>query len=362
MQDRSVAVVLGTRPEFVKLAPVVRSLGSSARVLHTGQHSTPQMSSSFLQPLGMPAPELLEPIAGLPRAQQIRRATTALVRAFTVARPALVVVQGDTNSTTAGALAANALGIPLAHVEAGLRSDDGNMPEERNRILADHLSELCCAPTDQAATRLKNEGISPARVLVTGNTVVDALNSCLPTRSARKAILASMGIASGAFILATFHRPENVDNDDRFAELMAILATLPILVVFPVHPRNAARLAKLGLDSTQGSLIRVDPLPYPDFLALEAECAFVISDSGGVQEEVSVLGRPVIVVRESTERPEVIGTFATLAQPGEIAAMANGLLKSLVRTHEQLAATPTPYGDGHSGERIVDALAALVRS
>ena len=269
-------------------------------------------------------------------------------------------MQGDTNTTLAGALAANARGIPLVHVEAGLRSYDRAMPEEHNRVVADHLADLCCAPTETSRAQLAAEGITGARVVVTGNTVVDAATRMLPDDDATDEAARAHGLERDGFVLSTFHRPENVDDEPSAARRSSReLAALPLPVLLPLHPRSAARARDAGLLELPGAVRIVEPLGYREFLGLARECAFLVSDSGGVQEEASIVKRPVLVVRASTERPEVLGTFAELVAPGPAIGERGRAWAARPRRDATRGSptTPTPYGDGHAGERIVAAIA-----
>lgn len=360
MTDRCVAVVFGTRPEVVKLAGLVRRLGDAAVLINTGQHWDDAMSGAFLRDLHVGRPDHDLEIGGLSRGEQIGEATAAASRLLAELRPAAVVVQGDTNSALAGGLAANASEVPLVHLEAGLRSFDRRMPEEHNRVLVDHLSELCLAPTEISAGNLRGEGIAAHRIAVIGNTVVEAVQQLLPAADARAALLAEHGLERSRFVLATIHRPENTDGE-ALPAVLAALAAIPVPVVLPLHPRTAARVAAAGLAHLLSRLRVVPPLPYVPFLALLAECGVAVSDSGGVQEEVSVLGRPVIVVRRSTERPEVMGTWATLVEPGPaVAAAVADLWPGLPELHARLASLPSPYGDGTASAQAARALEALL--
>ncbi len=357
----SVAVVLGTRPEIIKLAHIIRLLGPAARVIHTGQHYDANLSSVFFRAFDLAPPSRFLEVGGEPRGIQIGEATSRLTRMFNDDPPRAVIVQGDTNAVLAGALAANATETPLVHVEAGLRSYDRAMPEEHNRVVCDHLSDLCLAPTATSAANLAKEGIEGDRVAVTGNTVVEALTTLLPSAEARAETLARHGLERNRFILSTFHRPENVDHPQTWRTILSNLAVLPLPVVLPIHPRSRHRAASFGLGPLLDQLRVVDPLPYPEFLSLLAECALAVSDSGGVQEEVSVVKRPVVVVRNSTERPEVLGTFAVLRKPGDSVGQAiTQILETLAYTHHLLADTPTPYGDGTASLRSVTLIERLI--
>jgi UDP-N-acetylglucosamine 2-epimerase (non-hydrolysing) len=358
----SVAVVLGTRPEIVKLAELIRLLGASAQVVYTGQHHDDNLGPSFFRELGVRPPDVTLRVGGSPRGEQIGQALGALDRHFAASPPRAVIVQGDTNSTLAGALAANAREIPLLHVEAGLRSQDRAMPEEHNRIVTDHLADLCCTPTETTRAHLESEGIVGDRVRVTGNTVVEVLQRIAPSAAYRRALVQSIGVLPSRYVVATFHRPENVDTPDRLRHILGGLAALPLPVVLPLHPRTAARIASFGLRPLLDELRVVPPLPYRDFLGLAAECAFLVSDSGGVQEEASVVKRPVLVVRNSTERPEVLGTFARLVRvEDEMTESVADWLADLATLHRRLAGTPSPYGDGSASRRCHEALDELVR-
>lgn len=361
---RRVAIVFGTRPEIIKLAGVARLLGPDACLIHSGQHDSYEMARSFLDELRFGGPDVQLTVGGQSRGKQISDAIRGLDEYFESVPPAVVVVQGDTNTTLAGALAANAREIPVVHVEAGLRSRDRAMPEEHNRVLTDHLADLCCAPTDVSRGNLEDEGIAGQRVVITGNTVVDAVLECLPARDERRALLAKRGVDSGSYILATFHRPENVDQPGPLQKVLEQLGALPLPVVLPLHPRTADRARGFGLSHQLSRLTVTEPLGYSEFVALAAESAVLVSDSGGLVEEASVLKRPIAVVRQSTERPEVQGTFAELVAPGAAIGKQVGVwLEDLGAVHARLAEIPTPYGDGKASERCVAAVRrAVVRT
>lgn len=361
LPENSVAVVLGTRPEIIKLAHVIHGLGRAAGVVHTGQHYDFGLSASFLEAFGIVEPDVFLGVGGISRGGQIGKAVSAIDEYLASASYKAVVVQGDTNTTLAGAIAANSREIPLVHVEAGLRSRDRRMPEEHNRVLTDHLGDLLCAPTEVAVDNLHAEGIPAERILLTGNTVVEAVGGLMPGPSERSDLASARGVEPNRFVLSTFHRPENVDDPERFARIIDELSGLPYPVVLPLHPRSRARAEKYGLSSRLGSLVITEPIGYRDFLGLSAEAAYLVSDSGGIQEEVSVYKRPVIVVRRSTERPEVLGTFARLVEPDGIRSTAEEWLADIGEVQEHLASLPSPYGDGTASDRIVDAIGTLVQ-
>ncbi|GHG69128.1 non-hydrolyzing UDP-N-acetylglucosamine 2-epimerase [Streptomyces griseocarneus] len=363
LPPRSVAVVLGTRPELVKLTDLVRLLGPAAHLVHTGQHYDEELSGRFLTELGLPEPTFLTGVGGRPRAVQISAALAQLDALFTAEPPLAVVVQGDTNAALAGALAANARGIPLVHVEAGLRSHDRNMPEEHNRVLIDRIADVLCAATEDNRANLLAEGVEDARIAVTGNTVVEAVRNQLPGERERAALLARHGLVADGYVLATVHRPENTDSAEALRAILRELGALAAAdrpVVLPLHPRTRARVEAAGLTDLLAPLTVTAPLGYSEFLALARHSALLVSDSGGIQEECTVLGRPLVVVRRSTERPEAMADFADLVEPGAaIGAAARRRLAEGAAGLERLAALPSPFGDGLASDRIVTLLVAI---
>ncbi|MDT4960378.1 MAG: hypothetical protein QOF87_25 [Pseudonocardiales bacterium] len=348
-----VVVVLGTRPEIIKLAGVIDGLGADAIVIHTGQHYDDELSQVFLDDLGLAPPAHRLELGGLSRAEQIGRGTAQLAGLLAQLRPSAVVVQGDTNSALAGALAANATGYPLVHVEAGLRSYDRAMPEEHNRVLVDHLSDLLAAPTATAVANLAREGIAGDQVICCGNTVIEGVARQLPDPGRRAALLAEYGLSPARFVLATLHRPENTDDPATLGRIFSELGSLPLPVVLPLHPRTAAAAEAAGIADLLDPLRVVAPMDGATFLGLAAEAAVLVSDSGGVQEEVTVLGRPLVVVRRSTERPEAFEHHATLVGPAGVAAAVNTYLADLACVHRDLESRPSPFGDGSASQKIV---------
>ena len=356
-----IVVVFGTRPEMIKLAPVIRGLGRRALVVHTGQHFDDNMSRAFLEQLLIGEPHLHLDVGGSTRGAQIGHATVAIEQFLLDERPAVVVVQGDTNSGLAGALAANATNTPLAHLEAGLRSYDRAMPEEHNRVLIDALSDLCLAPHSSNAEALLREGIAGERIRVTGSTLSDALSIIMPSAEERAEHVAAMGLQPASFVLATIHRAENADDEPNLRAILTELAALPMPVVLPLHPRTRKRAEEFGLQPLLAQLRLTEPMGYREFICLAAESALIISDSGGVQEEATIVKRPVVVVRNSTERPEILGTFAHLVSAGpEIGNTAQPLLARLNEVHAELAALPYPYGDSATAN-VLTALDELMR-
>jgi UDP-N-acetylglucosamine 2-epimerase (non-hydrolysing) len=359
MRAGPVAVVLGTRPEAIKLWSLVEHLGDRALVVHTGQHYDAELAADVASDLRLRAPDLQLQLGGLRRGEQIGSATAALSRVFAEHRPAAAIVQGDTSSALAGALAANAEGVPLVHVEAGLRSFDRAMPEEHHRVLIDHLADLCAAPTSLAVQHLQAEAIPPERIELTGNTVVEAVLAMAPTASRRAHLLERLGLSEHGFVLATIHRPENTDDPTALAAILRGLADLAAPVVLPLHPRTRARTEQFGLSALLAPLTVLPPVPPSDFLGLASSAGLVVSDSGGVQEEAAVLKFRVLVVRRSTERPEALGTFAELVGPETVARRGNELLED--RDHlVRLRTVDCPFGDGSASRRIAALVADLL--
>ncbi|WP_197288285.1 non-hydrolyzing UDP-N-acetylglucosamine 2-epimerase [Nocardia sp. NRRL S-836] len=362
-ETNTVTIVCGTRPELIKLAPLVDHLGGACTMIYTGQHYDRSMYAQIRREVPDPGAFHELCLGGLRRGDQLGRAVSGVDEVLAAERPSAVVVQGDTTSALAGALAANACDVPVVHVEAGLRSYDRAMPEEHNRVLIDHLSDLCCAPTPLNRHNLLAEGVADSRIVVTGNTVVEALAHALPSPEEERAALAGAGLTRDRYVLATIHRPENVDDAGNLETILRELGRLPLPVVLPLHPRTAHRIAAFGLDGLLRGVRVLEPQPYRTFLALAHGAAVVVSDSGGIQEEVSVLKRPVVVVRRSTERPEIEGTFGTLVPPGpRVGAAVLAWLEDVPGQRAALREIPSPYGSGSPSALIAAAVGKLLGS
>lgn len=357
-----IAVVIGTRPEIVKVAAIVRLLGSRARLIHTRQHSDEELSGVFLAAARLPEPEVLSGICGQPRHVQIGRMVERLGRLFADRPPAAVLVQGDTNTVCAAAQAGNYVGVPVVHVEAGLRSHDRAMPEELNRCVTGVLADLHCAPTEHAVANLLNDGVPADKIALTGNTIVEATLAMLPGAAAARQIAAGLGAEPGRYVLATIHRPENTDDPDRLRSILDELGKLGLPVLLPLHPRTKAAARRHGLTAELDRLRVTPPADHRTFLGLARHARLLVSDSGGVQEECTVLRKPLIVVRNSTERPESVEAgFAHLVQPGPAIGDLGRQLISDTGLEDRLASIPCPFGDGKASERIVERLQAYLR-
>jgi UDP-N-acetylglucosamine 2-epimerase len=304
-----VVSIIGARPQFIKCAPVSRELRLLAQevLVHTGQHYDDSMSGVFFRELGLPEPEyhlgVGSGLHGRQTGEMLARIEDILLRE----RPDVVLVYGDTNSTLAGSLSASKLHVPIAHVEAGLRSFNRRMPEEINRILTDHLSDLLLCPTETAVENLTREGITKGVHLV-GDVMYDALLDSVERAKSTSTILERLGLESGRYLLATVHRAENTDQPSRLEGIMTALASLAGLgrtIIFPVHPRTRKHLHRLSLNCPD-RLHLIDPLPYLDMVLLEAHAQLIATDSGGIQKEACWLGVPCITLREETEWIETV--------------------------------------------------------
>jgi UDP-N-acetylglucosamine 2-epimerase (non-hydrolysing) len=353
-----IAVVVGTRPEIIKMAPVVRACaerGARCLLLHTGQHYTFEMDGVFFRELDLPAPDHNLEVGSGSQAYQIGAIVSGMEPILTRERPDVLLVEGDTNSVLAAGLAAHKLGIRVGHVEAGLRSYDRAMPEEINRILTDHLSDYLFAPTEHARGILRGEGVADERIFVTGNTVVDEVLRQKERAGNANGLLERFAVRSGAFALATVHRAENVEREDRlrgiFTGLADVARTLGIPVLAALHPRTQKKLDGLGV-VVDGTVRRLPPLGYLEFLGLHAQAALVLTDSGGLQEEACCLRVPCVTLRDNTERPESVEVGANVLAGADPAT----ILRCAKSMHAIARDWPNPFGDGHSGRRIVDLL------
>lgn len=362
MTASTIAFVVGARPNFIKAAPVVtalRALSDEVQVelVHTGQHYDEEMSDAFFHELDLPAPDVSLGVGSGPHGAQTARAIEALERTFVERGPSLVVVVGDVNSTLAGALAAAKLAIPVAHLEAGLRSFDPLMPEEINRKLTDHVASLLLTHSQSADDNLIAEGIDAERIHLVGNSMIDTLMRHVDAARAREPWRA-FELTPHGYALVTLHRPALVDDGELLASALEELARLARAtgpVVFPVHPRTRARIDALGATRFDG-VVFAPPQPYLSFLGLEAEAAFVLTDSGGVQEETSALAVPCFTLRDTTERPVTVelGTNTVLGlDPAAIAEIPSLL-------ERPRPATAIPLWDGRAGPRAAEAIARFV--
>lgn len=350
---RRIVCVAGARPNFIKIKPVLDALERHAvdtLLVHTGQHYDAEMSGVFFDELGIRAPDRSLGVGSGTHAEQTARVMTAFEPLMNEVRPDTVVVVGDVNSSLACALVAAKGGAYVAHVEAGLRSRDWTMPEEVNRVVTDRVSDYLLAPSEDAVENLRSEGYREDQIRLVGNVMIDTLLKNR-ARAEQRPILSELGVTAGAFGLVTLHRPGNVDDPGVFSDLIQALGEIAedCPLVFPVHPRSRARLS----GATPRGLRLVDPLGYLDFLALQAGARLVLTDSGGIQEETTVLGVPCLTLRDNTERPVTVthGTNRVVGRDPEFVVRA---------ARQALNDPPTPrqpaLWDGRAGERIAAAL------
>ena len=358
--------VVGTRPNFMKIAPLVAAFRAKPRLrpvlVHTGQHYDERMSRLFFEQLGIPRPDINLEVGSASHAAQ----TAEIMRRFEPVvleyRPDLVLVVGDVNSTVACALVAAKLCVPVAHVEAGLRSFDQTMPEEINRLLTDAIADFLFATEPSAVENLRREGIPPEKIHFVGNVMIDTLRANLQ-KAHESPILGDLGLQPRRYAAMTLHRPSNVDDRETFGRIAAAVGGIAreLPVVFPVHPRTRKNMAALGLlaggrSGDWANVRLVEPLGYLDFLKLMAEARLVLTDSGGIQEETTILKVPCLTLRENTERPitvavgcnQVVGT-----DPERILAAFRRVMEAETFT----CGTPELW-DGHAAERTADILAA----
>jgi UDP-N-acetylglucosamine 2-epimerase (non-hydrolysing)/UDP-GlcNAc3NAcA epimerase len=350
----NVLTVVGNRPQFIKAAAVSGPLRESHQevLIHTGQHFDEELSGVFFHELGLPSPDRELGIARGSNTSQTSRMLAALEPVIAEASPEVVLVYGDTNSTLAGALAAAQARVPVAHVEAGMRSFDRSMPEELNRVLADHTSALLLCSSEVAVANLRREGVN-GQVELVGDVMVDVAMNVQPRVRDRVDLLQSHGLEPGEYVLATAHRAGNVDNPERLRQLVELLLAVPSRVLLPLHPRTHARLRAAGLlERLQRSerLTVTPPLGYVELTALLCNARAALTDSGGLQKEAYLAGVPCITLRSRTEWVETVEAGWNVLVDLDIEAMLRGL--------EQPPPSERPplYGDGHAAERVVGAL------
>ena len=349
-----IAVVLGTRPEIIKMAPVIRELGrrkASFFILHTGQHYSYNLDRVFFEQLGLPQARYNLEVGSGSHAEETAKILTGVEKILQEETPDAVLVEGDTNSVLAGALAATKLHIKVGHVEAGLRSYDRQMPEEINRTLTDHCSDFLFAPTGKAKAILLGEGISEDKIFVTGNTIVDAIYQSLEIAGEKGNTLDTLNSKPKEYFLVTLHRQENVDNQARFASILEgldkVATSFHLPVIYPIHPRSRKMMSEFHLEPRNLTLI--DPVDFFAFLQLESNARLILTDSGGVQEEACILRVPCVTLRDNTERPETIEVGANVLAGASSDRILECSKMMLGRENNWL----NPFGDGTAGRKIV---------
>jgi UDP-N-acetylglucosamine 2-epimerase (non-hydrolysing) len=361
-----IAIILGTRPEIIKMSPVIRECEKRKNcssdfdyfILHTGQHYSYNMDKVFFKQLNLPEAKYNLDVGSGSHAVQTGKMLPGIEEILLKEHPDVILVQGDTNTVLAGALVASKLHIKVGHVEAGLRSYDRAMPEEINRVLADHISDFCFAPTKKAEEILIGEGIKPSNIFVTGNTIVDAVNQHMKLSDEKADIIKNLGLKPNEFFLVTSHRQENVDDKARFSGIIQGILELKkkynLPIVYPMHPRAKKMMQEFDLQSDEIDVI--EPVDFFDFLQLEKNARLVITDSGGVQEETCIIGKPCVTLRNNTERPETleVGSNVLAGTKPEDIVTSVSLMIDKKREKEN------PFGDGKTSSKILDVLEAEI--
>jgi UDP-N-acetylglucosamine 2-epimerase (non-hydrolysing) len=348
-----ISVVLGTRPEIIKLAPLIKELQKKQAdffILHTGQHYSYQLDKVFFDQLELPQPRYNIDVGSGSHAEETGKMLIGIEKILLEEKPDIVFIEGDTNTVLAGALAASKLGIKVGHVEAGLRSYDQSMPEETNRVLTDHLSDYLFAPTPKAKQILLGEGIGEEKIFVTGNTIVDAIYQNLELSKSKIDAINDLHLKPEQYFLVTLHRQENVDNTRRFVSILEGLSRLAdrfqLPIVYPIHPRSRQRMGKFALQPQ--NLTIIDPVDFLSFLQLESNAKLILTDSGGVQEEACILGVPCVTTRDNTERPETVEVGANILAGASADSIVECAGVMLTRERNWV----NPFGDGRAAERI----------
>ncbi len=353
----NLSIILGTRPEIIKMSPLIRECerrNIDYFILHTGQHYSFEMDKAFFDDLELPKPAYNLEIGSGSHAEQTGKIMVGIEKVILDEKPDVVLVQGDTNTVLAGSLAASKVNIKIGHVEAGLRSYDRSMPEEINRIVADHVSNILFVPTELSKQNLLKEGIEESKIFVTGNTIVDAVFQNLEISNNRGNVLNDLKLKSKEYFLLTSHRAENVDNREQMSKILKGISMIQeefsIPVVFPVHPRTEKRIREFGF-SLEG-IKSIKPVSFLEFLQLEANARLVLTDSGGVQEETCILGTPCITLRDNTERPETLEVGSNILAGVE----SDRIMQSAVKMTHGNKSWINPFGDGKAAEKIIDTL------
>lgn len=351
--------VVGARPNFMKVAPVMAAFAQRPRVeqilVHTGQHYDANMSEVFFDELGIPHPDINLGVGSGSHAVQTAAVMQAFEGVVLEQQPDWVLVYGDINSCLAAALVCAKLQIPIAHVEAGLRSFDRTMPEEINRIVTDQLADLLLTPSVDGDENLRREGIPVEKVRCVGNVMIDTLVRLLP-KAMERTVVADLRLEPHNYGLVTLHRPSNVDDPEVLPRMVNALVEISreLPLVFPVHPRTRQRLQRAGLHENEGRMKLVEPLGYLDFLALQRQARLILTDSGGIQEESTYLGVPCLTLRENTERPVTV-TMGTNTLVGQDMALLRREVDNILAGTTKEGRIP-PFWDGQSGQRIAEAI------
>ena len=358
-----ISIILGTRPEIIKMSPVIRECenkGLDYFILHTGQHYSYNLDKIFFEDLELPEPKYNLDVGSGSHAEETGKMLIGIEKVLKEEKPDVVLVEGDTNTVLAGALAATKLHIKVGHVEAGLRSYDRTMPEEINRVLADHVSDCLFAPTGKAKENLLGEGIEENKIFVTGNTIVDAVYQNLEIAKRKVDIMKKLNLNSKEYFLVTAHRQENVDNKERLKGILdgleLVYNKFDLPIIYPIHPRTMKRIEEFGLEVPNGVEL-IEPLGFLEFLRLEANAKLVLTDSGGVQEETCILKVPCVTLRGNTERPETLNVGSNVLAGVNQNKILEGIMFMLTKERNW----KNPFGDGKAGNIIIKILITNAR-
>jgi UDP-N-acetylglucosamine 2-epimerase (non-hydrolysing) len=356
------AIILGTRPEIIKLSPVIavcEKLKNDYFILHTNQHYSAEMDQIFFEELQLPPPDVNLNVGSGTHGYQTGTMIQEIEKVLLERKPDVALVQGDTNTVLAGSIAGSKIKIKIGHVEAGLRSYDRNMPEEINRVIADHVADYCFAPTTTEEKILLAEAISKEKIFVTGNTIVDAV---LRSREIGITdIIERIGVTKNNYIFLTTHRPENVDYKTQLDSLLKGLELINkhsnMIIVFPMHPRTRKKLNEFNQSLPKG-VMAIDPVSYMDSLTLQSEARIIMTDSGGIQEEACILGVPCVTLRKNTERPQTVEVGSNVL----VGVNPNKMLEGYEQMEIKRTDWPNPFGDGKAGDRIVNILKRTINN
>jgi UDP-N-acetylglucosamine 2-epimerase (non-hydrolysing) len=361
-----ITLVAGARPNFMKIASIVRAIDNSLNskeprllyeIVHTGQHYDTRLSRVFFEELGLPEPTVNLGSGSGTQAEQTAKIMVGFEKYLAENLVDLVLVVGDVTSTMACSIVAKKMGIKVAHVEAGIRSFDMTMPEEVNRVVTDSLSDFFFTTTEMASQNLVKTGVPASKIFLVGNTMIDTLLHSLPKISlSEKALLESINLTKGRYFVLTLHRPFNVDLPENLDKILSLLNEHNYKIVFPVHPRTAVTMQRISRHYQ--NILAIEPQSYFNFISLLKNSRGAITDSGGIQEETTVLGIPCVTLRPNTERPETV-TIGTNELVGDDLVKLNASIQSILNEKWKLGTVP-PLWDGHSGKRIVDILKSPV--
>ncbi len=347
-----ICIFLGTRPEIIKLSPVIKLLigtNKKFKIIHTNQHFSSNMDSDFFRSLEIPKPDFNLKVKERTNSAMVSEIIFKSVKVLEKIKPDVVLVQGDTNSVLGGAISSVKLRIPVGHVEAGLRSYDDSMPEEFNRRLTDHVSSFLFCPTRQQKNILLKEGISKHKIFITGNTIVDAVKNNLELVRENRTVLSK-------YLLLTVHRPSNVDDKATFMKIIrgieVLSKKLKMNVVFPVHPRTKKKLSDFKIKLNKDVFKTLEPVGYLEMLNYQKDAQIILTDSGGVQEEACILNVPCVTIRDNTERPETVGVGANMLA----GTNTDSIVKSSLQMFKAVRGWSNPYGDGTSAKKILNIL------